>query len=167
MRTPVGKGAARQGGRALPSHSHPLQTPTRPLSRAPREAWMSSQTVVPQPRAQLCPDATHYCRVMWRAASAQPLPSRGLGAKSGLITDTQRTGCFRLSKGSRFMLLVTWRADRAPLGQQGHPASSWPKCLGQGEENIGSGRGQVGFKGKAWPKAPLGRACRRCVWAQT
>ena len=94
----MGKGAAGQGGRALPA------TPqTRPLSRAPREAWMSSQTVVPQPWVQLCPDATDYCRAMWRAASAQPLPWRGLGAKSDLIADTQRTGCFRLSEGSRFM----------------------------------------------------------------
>lgn len=105
MRTPRGRARGRVAG-LFPATPSP-QPPTRPLSRAPGEAWMSSQTVVPQPGVQLCPDATDYCRVMWRAAPAQPLPWRGLGAKSGLITDTQRTGCFRLSNESRFMLLVT------------------------------------------------------------
>lgn len=57
------------------------------------------------------------------------------------------------------MLFVTSRPGRAPLGRQGHAASSWLK-LGGGEEDFRAWEGQVGLRAGAWPEAP-GRSLQR------
>lgn len=53
------------------------------------------------------------------------------------------------------MLFMTYKAGRAPLGRQGHSASSWPKLgRGGGGKRLGSERGQVRLRRKIWPKTP-------------
>lgn len=94
---------------------------------------------------------------MWRATSANPFPRRGSRAKSDLIADMYKTGCFRPMEGSRFVLFMTYRA-----GGSSHLASRVrPPPLAP----AGSGRGQAAGGGMR-PEARE-RSLQRGVWTLT
>lgn len=159
MRTPMGKGAG-QGDPALPSHPQP----PAPHPPSPAELRGGLDELTDSCAAARCScvqiDGLLPCDV---EAQSQPnfFPGGSEDQVRGLITDTQRTGCFRLSREQT--PCCEPGLIEAPLGGR-VTLFLWLVLGGGGEESFRVWeKGQVGFRERLG-KGPLGRVCRRCVW---
>lgn len=100
---------------------------------------------------------------MWRVTLANPFPWRGFGAKLDLIADMEKTGCFRPTEGSRFMLFMTSRAGRSShLASQVRllppgPGWVWEKAGVALGRDVARGPWAGPAEGVCGPRSPLGR----------